>query len=666
MSSRGADLHLGEPEPLPPKYPKGHSAGQDSHFTVIDVPERETILIIQEARPGCSQLYVADALRQRRHYGIRLSMRALRDTLRHLGLEGAARVIGNEVENYDDPETLGLFVRNYSVGSDATGIAHLSEALRAMRVATGVEIPPSSEWVPGSAPRVNPNRGTLSAGTGFSYQPHCLHENEVGRKYIAVAGLGKMSRLSQRARALLVALSDHVTDLGDALPPSLTRKLFRDPSGGTWRHNLHAGRLLQLVSPESWAAGVGHKSRAEHFTFAFQTALLKLIPHVDSMNDWREGWSWTMVYSFVTPCGSYRFAFLMYSRKGCASHAHGIAQSLADQGTPLTPEQQSYVQHVPAPPVPAPSRATEIFEAACRQHGYADRAASTEEASAEISAPVPDPPSTVDAVAVPDRIRFDLGLKTWVGLHPFHRREWRQLSGPLPIRPPVGSRTSGRSVVVPPLSRPPPPVAGLQLSGLVGSRTPLRLQPWVSASAFAAVANAAAMISAEHHQQLVRAVQLTLVEKCDFRHFSDEWFASLGSPLRLRKLRAARLGNKTPLAFLLSDEAYEIPLVVRPVGASGHQSHAVAVFRGFVYDSLEEFSLPLQDGLTVACGEECVRLREYKRLVLQPPTARDSRGAAGAAAEPRPGGGTRSQKKRQRGGGAVPTLDVGDDRESPL
>ena len=98
-------------------------------------------------------------------------------------------------------------------------------------------------------------------------------------------------------------------------------------------------------------------------------------------------------------------------RQGCASHAHGIAQSLAEQGTPLTPEvttnaracmqgsrsgldscvfrrqQQSYVQHVPAPPVPAPSRATEIFEAASRQHGYADRAASTEEASAEVSAP---------------------------------------------------------------------------------------------------------------------------------------------------------------------------------------------------------------------------------------------------------------------------------------
>ena len=80
-------------------------------------------------------------------------MRALRDTLRHLRLEGAARVIGNEVENYDDPETLGLFVRNYPVRSDATGIAHLSEALRTMRVATGVETPPSSEWVPGSAPR---------------------------------------------------------------------------------------------------------------------------------------------------------------------------------------------------------------------------------------------------------------------------------------------------------------------------------------------------------------------------------------------------------------------------------------------------------------------------------------------------------------------------------
>ena len=67
MSSRGGDLHLGEPEPLfPTTTLKGHSAGQDSHFTVIDVPERETILIIQEARPGCSQLYVADALRQRR------------------------------------------------------------------------------------------------------------------------------------------------------------------------------------------------------------------------------------------------------------------------------------------------------------------------------------------------------------------------------------------------------------------------------------------------------------------------------------------------------------------------------------------------------------------------------------------------------------------------
>ena len=64
--------------------------------------------------------------------------------------------------------------------------------------------------------------------------------------YIAMAGLGKASRLSPRLRELLAHLADHATELVDDLP--IDRAVFREPmgqgGGASWRHALHGARLL--------------------------------------------------------------------------------------------------------------------------------------------------------------------------------------------------------------------------------------------------------------------------------------------------------------------------------------------------------------------------------------------------------------------------------------
>lgn len=71
--------------------------------------------------------------------------------------------------------------------------------------------------------------------------------NGVGCPYIAMAGLGKASRLSPRRRELLAHLADHATELG---------------GGASWRHALHGARLMELLAPDAWTAGVGHRARA--------------------------------------------------------------------------------------------------------------------------------------------------------------------------------------------------------------------------------------------------------------------------------------------------------------------------------------------------------------------------------------------------------------------
>ena len=64
--------------------------------------------------------------------------------------------------------------------------------------------------------------------------------------YIAMAGLGKASRLSPRLRELLAHLADHATELVDDL--LIDRAVFREPTGqggeASWRHALHGARLL--------------------------------------------------------------------------------------------------------------------------------------------------------------------------------------------------------------------------------------------------------------------------------------------------------------------------------------------------------------------------------------------------------------------------------------
>lgn len=82
---------------------------------------------------------------------------------------------------------------------------------------------------------------------------------QVGKPFIAIAGLGKNSKLSPKCRELLAKLADFTTALVDQLP--IGSAVFRDPHGGSWRHSLHGGSLMQIISPSAWAQGIGHQAR---------------------------------------------------------------------------------------------------------------------------------------------------------------------------------------------------------------------------------------------------------------------------------------------------------------------------------------------------------------------------------------------------------------------
>ena len=101
--------------------------------------------------------------------------------------------------------------------------------------------------------------GCLPVGT-LPWLTPCLSRSP----YVAVAGLGKASRLSPRLRELLAHLADHATELVDDLP--IDRAVFREPmgqeGGASWRHALHGARLMELLVPDAWTAGVGHRARA--------------------------------------------------------------------------------------------------------------------------------------------------------------------------------------------------------------------------------------------------------------------------------------------------------------------------------------------------------------------------------------------------------------------
>ena len=73
-----------------------------------------------------------------------------------------------------------------------------------------------------------------------------LLPSQVRIPYIAVAGLGKASRLSPQLRELLAHLADDATELVDDLP--IDRAVFREATGqgggASWRHARHGARLL--------------------------------------------------------------------------------------------------------------------------------------------------------------------------------------------------------------------------------------------------------------------------------------------------------------------------------------------------------------------------------------------------------------------------------------
>ena len=56
---------------------------------------------------------------------------------------------------------------------------------------------------------------------------------------------------------------------------------FREPTelggGASWRHALHGARLMELLAPDAWAAGVGHRARAEHYSMAYQESPFHLL-----------------------------------------------------------------------------------------------------------------------------------------------------------------------------------------------------------------------------------------------------------------------------------------------------------------------------------------------------------------------------------------------------
>ena len=77
------------------------------------------------------------------------------------------------------------------------------------------------------------------------------------------------------------------------------------------------------------------------------------------------------------------------------------------------------------------------------------------------------------------------------------------------------------------------------------------------------------------------------------------------------------------VAALTTDDRLQRVLVVRPVGESGGCSHVVVVADGYCFDNREPHSLPVEEGLDVACGEvthgsdatrPCLELTSPRRL----------------------------------------------------
>ena len=61
----------------------------------------------------------------------------------------------------------------------------------------------------------------------------------------------------------------------------MDRTVFQEPTelggGASWRHALHGARLMELLAPDAWAAGVGHRARAEHYSMAYQESPFHLL-----------------------------------------------------------------------------------------------------------------------------------------------------------------------------------------------------------------------------------------------------------------------------------------------------------------------------------------------------------------------------------------------------
>ena len=96
-----------------------------------------------------------------------------------LNLGQVVRIIPNTQAKYDDPSRTGVWCRNFRPGEQPHGEDLGRNALYGLRVAAGEETAPAPEWEAAGRLCKNPARGTLGCGAGFSYQPHCLRDNEV-------------------------------------------------------------------------------------------------------------------------------------------------------------------------------------------------------------------------------------------------------------------------------------------------------------------------------------------------------------------------------------------------------------------------------------------------------------------------------------------------------
>ena len=140
------------------------------------------------------------------------------------------------------------------------------------------------------------------------------------------------------------------------------------------------------------------------------------------------------------------------------------------------------------------------------------------------------------------------------------------------------------------------------------------------ASTFAVIANAA-LLDITQHLALVRVTELRTVAAIPLRDFDDRWFAAPASPTPGQHA-AGGAGVAGGCAHDGRPTAQRV-LVVRPVGESGGCSHVVVVADGYCFDNEEPHSLPVEEGLDVACGEvthgsdatrPCLELTSPRRL----------------------------------------------------